>query len=250
MSERLTPKPDTAPPDEVIEVAREREAITIGEQVIARITAMLGDVEGLQKEGAFSAAKRLVEKMQTLWPEYTGRPPKTRFRLDALSPALAGTTLHFEMMTEDGEVGVADGQREMVIGLGRLFAAATPEERAAALVRVAEQVHHELTHVAHPGTEAGDGREGAARYLTHPGEVRAHAKQFAYRFVQHYPGAPFDLEKMRSLADGMDKAYQYFVLMADPVKQDEYRAVADLAEAHRVIVTQTAKFVEIFSGQE
>lgn len=96
------------------------------------------------------------------------------------------------------------------------------------LLRVQYQLHHESTHISsglvnrankvpynpylsgsHP-SNSQEYNKGKIDYYTDPGELRAHAKQYAVLYSRFYPGQPFDQNKMMNLTGHSDKIERYF----------------------------------------
>jgi hypothetical protein len=85
------------------------------------------------------------------------------------------------------------------------------------MMKLQYQLHHEASHIssAQVGDNAKDSHnpylskqspqgsqeynQGKIDYYTDPGELRAHAKQFAVMYERFYPDQPFDIQKMMAL---------------------------------------------------
>ena len=64
-------------------------------------------------------------------------------------------------------------------------------------MQVKQSIQHELQHIIDKGSEGGNGVEGIINYLSDQGEVRAHAKEAAYRLYKQ--GADeVDFEEVKS----------------------------------------------------
>lgn len=119
-------------------------------------------------------------------------------------------------------------------------------------------VYHEAEHIFVKGDsrEYGIGFEDSAewiRYANHPGEINAFGRQFAYRYLQEYSGESFILGKMCVLAEKLEAesndcaASNYFIVFANPEKQEKYKNIADLARIHGLIVEATKGHLEKLS---
>ncbi len=85
------------------------------------------------------------------------------------------------------------------------------------LMKIQYQLHHEATHISsgkvnntsgnnvYINRQAAQGspeyNKAKVDYYTDPGELRAHAKQFAIMYHRFYPGEAFDVNKMLALDD-------------------------------------------------
>jgi hypothetical protein len=98
----------------------------------------------------------------------------------------------------------------------------------AMISRLYFQLHHEMTHLSSGKVSPGNQQhanpylsgshprgspeydKGKIDYFTDPGELRAHAKQYAALYARYYPGQPYDVNKMMALAPLSDKIERYF----------------------------------------
>ena len=96
------------------------------------------------------------------------------------------------------------------------------------MVKIQYQLHHEATHIssAQVGNNAKNQsnpylskshpqgspeyNKGKIDYYTDPGELRAHAKQFAVMYKRFYPNQPFDMQKMLALDGHSGKIRRFF----------------------------------------
>jgi hypothetical protein len=187
-----------------------------------------------------------------LWPEHDGHRVKPVFALHSLVPEIQDITVQFEYYNNNGELqrvkGAPGGQ--IVLGLGALLEARSEDEFEAAREDLIDAIYHETEHITYWGSDidATESVEAAVQYLTTEGEIRAFAKQYAFRYSRLFPDEPFDLEKMRTLS-GVRGVMNYFDSFADPAKQEKYRGVADVKHAHEQIVTLTAQGVEYLNAR-
>jgi|GEM_PF-3279728 len=222
--------------------------------------------------------KAALLKLKTIWPEHDGHRVKPRFSLTWISPDLdcepkrasssarpseaKQTRVHtldsfrvkFEPMRATDEadfsyVKTDDGyEGELTFGLRSLLEASSADTLAEAVNTLYEHVIHETAHLGFPGTstdEQGGGTEGAVKYLSHPGEMRAYAKEYAFKYRREFPGEPFDLGKMRTIISTNDER-NYLVRFADSQVQATYHSIADLSDVHAKVVDLTRRFVEHF----
>ncbi|MBU0761920.1 MAG: hypothetical protein KKD39_02750, partial [Candidatus Altiarchaeota archaeon] len=136
------------------------------------------------------------------------------------------------------------------------------------------RLYHESTHIFHKGSSLEDAEDAldikvpgfnqmdaplrsklsGVEYLSNPGEMMAHAAEYAYYYSIHHPGMPFNIEKMRETIPLMDKKTQnsatsYYSAMSNPEKQDEYAKYGfDLAKTHQEMIKLTGQYVHLFSG--
>jgi hypothetical protein len=191
----------------------------------------------------------IVQCLQRVWPENDGVPwqRKPRFRIPNLDEEL---TIRFDLHSDYDITN-----KIMTLNISNLRDAKTPEELGAALTNVLEDVYHESEHIYNPGSdiEPVDVQE-TIEYLGNPGEIEAHARQFAYRYRKEFPGEPFDLAKMKDLAQRIkgtgrgDKHYNYFVSFADPIKQEKFKEFGDVKTIHEKIVEATLRHLLILAS--
>jgi len=193
--------------------------------------------------------------MSKAWPENErGRDfflPKDRF------PEHSAIRFRIEPFASESETVKTNGVVNTIsIGVKELQDSLLKRDDAAVgqhLGRVAGSLNHEMTHLHHKGAEAGDGGvEDAIRYLTNPGEMRAHAKDYAYTWSRTFPGQPFDAQKFvqevmpKLVQSKQKKANNYFVAFADPAKQAKYRSVADIGAAYKQLIGMVNGYVNYY----
>jgi hypothetical protein len=59
-------------------------------------------------------------------------------------------------------------------------------------------------------------------YYTDPGELRAHAKQYAAMYATRWPGERFDINKLGSLHDRAGKLPRFIWGLHDPIRYSQY----------------------------
>ena len=73
---------------------------------------------------------------------------------------------------------------------------------------IKKAIQHELQHIIDKGSEGGNGVEGIINYLSDEGEVKAHAKETAYRFYKQ--GADeVDFEEVKSWGGTYANYYKF-----------------------------------------
>jgi hypothetical protein len=90
------------------------------------------------------------------------------------------------------------------------------------LQEVKQTIHHELQHIIDEGTSPGEGIEGIINYLTDPGEVKAHAKEAAYRFYKKFPEAQeVDFKIVSDWRTNFKNYYSFATRAEDIVKKTD-----------------------------
>ncbi len=141
--------------------------------------------------------------------------------------------------------------QQMDVNIGPLLNARTVTELENAMYLVLEDIYHETEHIFTPGASQDYGievenAEEWIKYASHPGEINAFARQFAFRYYQEYTDEPFLLEKMQTLASRLKaenpnhiQFFTYFIAFANPSLQEKYRPIANLADIHTSITKET-----------
>lgn len=146
---------------------------------------------------------------------------------------------------------------EFNLNLGSIESEMAGTSPAKMLEKIKLSVFHEMEHMKHLGDELLEEEDddlkrlASVQYLSHPGEMRAHARQFAILYSDTFPGQPFDLKKLRSLAEEDPKIRSYFIRLADPEVVSKYmelakglnRDIGDLATLFPAMVRMTSFFV-------
>jgi hypothetical protein len=198
---------------------------------------------------------KFYDAMAKVWPENTrGRDfflPKAqfpnhsqiRFRIDQGSNESSTEKVNGEIDT------ISIGAKDLQESLLRRDKASVQQH----LDRISGSLNHEMTHLHHKGADEGDGGvEDAIRYMTTQGEMRAHAKDYAWTWSRSFPGRPFDPKKFMEvivpkLVDSKQKkARNYFVAFADPLKQEKYKHVADLGAANKQLIGMVNGYVNYY----
>lgn len=103
------------------------------------------------------------------------------------------------------------------------------------MMKLQYQLQHETTHISSGPVNQTTGNnhylnkqspEGSPQfdkakidYYTDPGELRAHAKQFATMYKRFYPNQPFDMDKMIALNSHAPKIKRFFQGLTNPNQQ-------------------------------
>lgn len=197
--------------------------------------------------------ERTTDYVQRFYERCTGstRPWTQQKEFD-----MVGLSLPLRIRFDQHSGYISENQR-LDIDISPLLEAKDADALKQATLLILQDVYHEAEHIFVPGfpMQYGldlEGPEQTVEYLCHHGEIQAFARQYAFRYANAYPGAQFELQKMQQLAEGFQgerhnhmDAYNYFVVFADPKKQDQYKHIANLAEVHRAIVLQTEKHLEL-----
>jgi hypothetical protein len=200
------------------------------------------------------ATMRFRDAMIKAWPESEqGRGikfalPKDRF------PSLESLRIRINSQKDESSADRIDGKITTIYvgtaSLQRAIEQGNQEEINKHLRRISGSLNHEMTHLHHSGTDAGEETaEDAVKYMTNPGEMRAHAKDYAYTWAQDFPGQPFDVQKFvqkvipTMVESKQRKATNYFVKFVDPETQAKYKHVADLGAANRQLLEMVAGYV-------
>jgi len=183
--------------------------------------------------------------LKKIWPENDGNPRAPSFELSSVNRELADIQFVFNPNSDEGETADIGGVvKEVKIGVKNLLTAKTLEQFETALETALIKIHHEIEHIKYPGIDEGEGIEGTINYLTNPGEIRAHAVQFAFKYQRRFPNEPFTLERVQSICES-NKEINYFIGFNNPIKQEQYGSFGDLAKAHRQVVWLTKKFLDL-----
>lgn len=216
---------------------------------------VFGKIEQAAKIASDGSTK-LQDAVARVWPENErGRNfflPKAEF------PDHSGIRFRVEPFASDSETVKTNGVVNTIsIGVKELHESLLKGDADAArqhLNRIAGSLNHEITHLHHKGADEGDGgADDAIRYLTNPGEMRAHAKDYAYTWSRMFPGQPFDAQKFvqavipKLVQSKQRKANNYFVAFADPAKQAKYKHVADVENAYKRLIGMVSGYVDYYT---
>ncbi|MEN9604355.1 MAG: hypothetical protein RJB39_40 [Candidatus Parcubacteria bacterium] len=179
----------------------------------------------------------IVECLLEVWPENDGvvwirKPVFTA----------EGYGVRFEPLSTEYD----SNNNRFSFGLEEFRAATEESDIRNALESLIDSVYHEVEHIDNVGSPLQPETVAESiEYLSNLGEIQAHARQFASRYMREYPKEEFDLQRMIALIDKMtdpkakNKALQYFVRFNDPGRQEQYRAYGDVEAVHQAIVEAT-----------
>jgi hypothetical protein len=203
------------------------------------------------------AAMKFRDAMMKVWPESEqGRGVKFILPKDKF-PSLGSLRIRVNSQKDESSADIIDGKIDTIyVGTHSLQGAIeqkNKDEIDRHLRRISGSLNHEMTHLHHGGNDGGEETpEDAVRYMTNAGELRAHAKDYAYTWSQDFPGEPFDAQKfvhkvIPTLVDSKKKkAMHYFVSFADSQMQAKYKHVADLGEAHKQLTEMVVGYVNYY----
>lgn len=126
------------------------------------------------------------------------------------------------------------------------------------------QLYHEATHLmsgrVEPGNSIGaqtpwwklpqdsqEYRNGQLSYYTDPGEVKAHARQYAIMYMNKYPNKPYDPNLLMALGEELqdNKIKRYAARLGNPKIQQQYpQFAAKMQKAHEMFQGFMQKFVQ------
>lgn len=199
----------------------------------------------------------LMDAVKRVWPESEdGRGVKFILPKDKF-PTLANLRVRINATTDESSVErYGDEVGTLYIGTASLQKGLQEKNQVAiqdSMRRIAGSLNHEMTHLHHKGANEGDGGvEDAIRYMVSPGEMRAHAKDYAYTWSSIFPGQAFDAQRFvnevvpKLVVSKQQKAKNYFVAFADPQKQAKYKHVADVGLAHKQLLEMISGYVNFY----
>lgn len=197
------------------------------------------------------------EAMMKVWPESEqGRGIKFILPDDRF-PSLKDLRVRVNSFQDESSTDKINGKVDTIyVGTSSLQEAIQKRDQEGVkthLRRVAGSLNHEMTHLHHHGSNAGEETpDDFVRYMTNPGELRAHAKDYAYTWAQDFPGVAFDPQKFVSeviptlVPTKKQKATNYFVAFADPEKQAKYKHVADVGAARGQLISMVSGYVNYY----
>jgi len=177
-------------------------------------------------------------------------------------PSLSQIAIRFPPSTDESDTIRMHGQVvEFNFSLKKLDDAKNEQESQQALNSIGGTIHHEITHLHHKGADldssdtsgGSDGQaERAIKYMMSPGELQAHAKEYAFAWNRLFPNQAFNpqqfVQQVIPQIANKNKATNYFVAFADPIKQNKWKAKnLDLASAYGQIVKTTSNYVTAFN---
>lgn len=196
---------------------------------------------------------KLLEAIKQNWPSEGSRGikfilPKEKF------PTLSSLRIRFNFVNDESSVErLGDSVETLYIGCASLQSAITNKDEnllKSSLTRISGSLNHEMTHLHHKGANEGDGSIGdIIKYLINPGEMRAHAKDYAYMWASNFPGKKFDVNDFiqkvipQMVESKQKKAKNYLVAFSDPEKQSKYSSFANIAQAYSQMINMINGYV-------
>jgi len=88
------------------------------------------------------------------------------------------------------------------------------------LPKMKQKIHHELQHILDPGAAGHDSStQGVVKYLVDEGEVRAHAKEAAYKYFKNFPDEEVDFEEIKNWGGSWANYYKFSTSAADMIQK-------------------------------
>jgi hypothetical protein len=142
--------------------------------------------------------------VQKIWPQEFIQ--NGEFILPNFFPEnIAGRWVQFKHKSKDDTADTIhnNGNFEgFIINISPFDVAKSTEEVDRHLSILKSAMHHEAEHIYNIGTSNnGNNHDVAIKYMTNPGEIRAHARQMAQQYAKYFPGEPFDLNKVQLILD-------------------------------------------------
>jgi len=216
---------------------RTQDAVeALGSPIESSLTKLADDPDFI-KMSPEQRYTRLGETLKQVMPGARAPGPGSQAPINITVPeehAAPGVTSRQKIRLQpDSRGGEASGKGgHLGLGVKDILEAKTPEEVKTATKRMMGTMLHEMTHIyGYHGTDPAefkdeDKKVRHIRYMTDPGEMRAHAKEFAWSYAQEHPDdQEVDFDKLAdALKDvGKDwKVRQYFQQMNDEGVREKY----------------------------
>lgn len=189
---------------------------------------------------------KLLAAIKQIWTSENNRGIKFILPQDKF-PTLSSLRIRFNFVNDESSVtSIGNSVDTLYIGATSLQNAITSKDEnllKSSLARISGSLNHEITHLHHKGANDGDGSIGEIiKYLTNPGEIRAHAKDYSYMWASTFPGKKFDVKEfiqkvIPSMVESKQKkATNYLVAFADPAKQSKYSSFANISQAYKEMI--------------
>lgn len=115
------------------------------------------------------------------------------------------------------------------LNIGPIMVAQSTEEAKNWVDKLKYAVHHEAEHIQNIGTDYeawdDDNKEekikATIKYLSHDGEIKAHAREFARIYSRFYPNQPLDISKAKQLLPNINQAHANYFSLGE--KWDQYQ---------------------------
>ena len=115
------------------------------------------------------------------------------------------------------------------LNIGPIVTAKSIDAAGEWLEKLKNAVHHEAEHIHSPGTDyeawEDDDKDqkikSTLKYLSHEGEIKAHAREFAVAYSRVYPHQSFDLDKAKAMLSKVNSTHQSYFSVDE--KWDQYK---------------------------
>lgn len=200
--------------------------------------------------------KSLQEKIKIIWPDFEGQRNKPNFKIpkEMLPIDISEVVVIFE--TNSSESGRFKGQIDIRLPLQHLMDAKSEQDIKNACSYILQTLFHEVEHIKFEGADLeSDDPEDVFAYLSNPGEIRAHAKEYAFLYCSVYPNQEFDIDKMKEIIslsesgksqtihkDRIPKIRNYLIRFGDGTAE-KYKEFGDVLEVNKQIIDLITKFV-------
>jgi len=192
------------------------------------------DIDTFYEQDSRQKALEFSKALKELWPENNGRR-MPMFELGAINPTFQNVIIDFRHRTKNADKIASAfrlGEIRIRIGIQQLMENG-PEKINEDLQRIGIYIFHELEHLISEGdsdTSEGTDKTQYYEYLSNPGEMRANAKGFAYRYVRNFPGEKFDTVKNNTLLteDRHDREYYTIMSEGDQKQQEVSRSMYEM----------------------
>ena len=196
---------------------------------------------------------KLLDAIKQIWTSENNKGIKFILPQDKF-PTLSSLRIRFNFVNDESSVErFGDSVETIYIGATSLQNAITSKDEnllKSSLARISGSLNHEMTHLHHKGANEGEGSIGEIiKYLTNPGEMRAHAKDYSYMWASTFPGKKFDVQEfiqkvIPSMVESKQKkAINYLVAFADPAKQSKYSSFANISQAYNEMINMINGYV-------
>jgi len=196
---------------------------------------------------------KLLDAIKQIWTSENNKGIKFILPQDKF-PTLSSLRIRFNFVNDESSVErIGDSVETLYIGATSLQNAITNKDEnllKSSLARISGSLNHEMTHLHHKGANEGEGSIGEIiKYLTNPGEMRAHAKDYSYMWASTFPGKKFDVKEfiqkvIPSMVESKQKkATNYLVAFADPAKQSKYSSFANISQAYNEMINMINGYV-------
>ncbi len=203
---------------------------------------------------------KFIDAIKQNWPSESNRGIKFILPQDKF-PTLSLLRIRFNLVNDESSVErYNDTVETLYIGCATLVKSLENKDNNllnSSLARIAGSLNHEMTHLHHKGANEGSGDVAdIIKYLIAPGEMRAHAKDYAYAYSSMFPGKSFNVQEFiqnvipKMVESKQKKARNYLVAFADPEKQSKYSSIANLAAAYKQMIEMISGYVNYYAKKQ